>query len=120
MADQNSEIKTGWLSKITWWNALSLVFLSASGLLITFGPFHAIVEWNVLIHTIVGLLTVIPLLWYCLVHWKDYRRYNLSDVVFLGYLAVAALLVCIVSGLVVTWQGLFGLRLSGVWRNIHL
>jgi hypothetical protein len=113
-------VKTGWQSKATWWSALSLIFLSASGLLITFGPFHSIVQWNVLAHTVVGLLAVIPLLWYCLVHWDDYRRYNMSDVLLLGYLAVAALLICIISGLVVTWQSLFGLRLSPLWRNIHL
>jgi hypothetical protein len=40
--------------------------------------------------------------------------------VLLGYVAVAALLVCSLSGVVVTWQGLLGIRTSPLWRDVHL
>jgi Cytochrome c554 and c-prime len=120
MANGNHALRTGWSTWSTWVSSMSLLFLAASGLLVTFAPFHAAVEWSVLVHTAVGLLTLIPIAWYFAVHWLDYRRYSLSDVVLLGYTATLALVVCSVSGLVVTWQGLFGLRMSPVWRDIHL
>ncbi|MEO8519871.1 MAG: hypothetical protein ABI603_00830, partial [Acidobacteriota bacterium] len=73
-----------------------------------------------MLHTAIGAACVVPLIWYCLAHWLDYRRYQLSSVVLLGYVAVAGLLVCLVSGAAVTWQGVFGLRMSPVWRQTHL
>jgi hypothetical protein len=112
--------RTGWRAGLTKLALVTLVFETVTGLLITFAPFHAAVEWSVLLHTALGLLTLIPLTWYFVVHWLDYKRFALSDVVLLGYVAVAALLVTSVSGLVVTWQGLFALHMSAVWRNVHL
>ena len=121
MLNEKAPVKTGWSSKLTRISFVALVFLSVSGLVITFPPFHATIQWTVLIHTLAGLLTLVPILWYSWLHWVDYKKYNLSDVVLLGYVAVAALLVvCLISGLVVTWQGLFGVRMSPLWRNVHL
>lgn len=91
-----------------------------TGLSITFGPFHAAIEWGVLGHTAVGVATLVPVAWYLWVHWLDYRRHLLSHIVLLGYVAGIALLVCLVSGVVVTWQGLFGTHMSQWWRRIHL
>jgi hypothetical protein len=120
MANDTAPAKTGWSSRITWLSIVGLVFLTVTGLVIAYAPFHASVEWSVLVHTVVGLLVLLPILWYSWLHWADYKRYNLSDAVLLGYVGVAAVLVCLVSGVAVTWQGLFGLRMSPLWRNVHL
>ncbi len=119
MPEQN-ELRTGWTTRLTRITLGALLFLLASGLLVTLAPFHAVVQWSVLVHTVVGLALLAPILWYSWAHWLDYRRYNLTDVVLLGYLAVAALAVCLVSGVVVTYQGLFAARMSPLWRNLHL
>ncbi len=119
MANSDSR-RTGWRSTLAALAAASLVFETITGLLITFGPFHASVQWSVLLHTVVGLLTLLPICWYYAVHWMDYKRYALSHVVLLGYVGLAALLVCTVSGLVVTWQGVFGLSTALAWRRTHL
>ena len=113
-------VRTGWDSLLAKLSMVSLLFLSITGLVITFVPFHAAVQWNVLLHTGVGLLTLLPIVWYYVIHFLDYRRYAMSHVLLLGYVGVAALLVCTLSGLVVTWQGLFGVRTSWLWRQIHL
>ncbi|MDX1631856.1 MAG: multiheme c-type cytochrome [Thermoanaerobaculia bacterium] len=116
----NHEIRTGWSS---WWTRMALAALlleSVTGLMVTFAPFHATVEWGLLLHTVVGLLILVPLTWYTFIHWWDYKRYNLSDAVLLGYVGGVALLACALSGVVVTWQGLFGTKMSPVWRNVHL
>jgi len=112
--------KTGWTSRLSKLTVTALLFLTVTGLAIAYAPFHAMIEWGVLVHTVFGLLVLIPLLVYTFLHWGDYKRYNLSDAVLLGYVAAVALLVCLISGLVVTWQGLFGIRMSPLWRNIHL
>jgi hypothetical protein len=116
----NGQHRRGWSWGLARFCMAVLLFLTVSGLAITFGPFHAAIQWSVLVHTLIGLLTLAPLVYYCWIHWVDYRRYTFSHVVLLGYVALAALLICLISGLVVTWQGLFGIRTSAVWRNIHL
>ena len=113
-------VRTGWSTRLTRWSLAALVLLAASGLVVTFAPFNAAVEWTVLLHTVLGILALAPLVWYSVAHWRDYKAYNLSDVLLLGYVSAVALLVCLASGVVVTWQGLFGIRMSPLWRNIHL
>jgi hypothetical protein len=113
-------LRTGWASRLTVVTLAALLFETVTGLVITFAAFHPAVEWSVLLHTVVGLLVLVPMTWYTLAHWLDYRSYNLSDTVLLGYVGAVALLACAASGLVVTWQGLFGLRMSPLWRNVHL
>ena len=98
----------------------ALLFEAGSGLVITFAPFHAAVQWSVILHTAIGALTLLPLAWYCTVHWWDYRHWAFSHVVVLGYVALLGLAVCAASGMVVTWQGMFGIKTSAVWRQVHL
>jgi hypothetical protein len=120
MEDREAHVVTGWGSVLAKVSLAALLFEGVTGLAITFAPFHPAIEWAVIVHTVVGVVTLLPIGWYYAVHWLDYRRYTLSHIVLLGYVGVAGLLVCSLSGLVVTWQGLFGIRMSGVWRNLHL
>ncbi len=120
MPNQDRQPKTGWSSTISTLSLAALAFLTTTGLLIAYVPFHATMEWGVLIHTLIGLVVLLPIVWYSWIHWADYRQYNLSDALLLGYVAVLALALCLVSGVVVTWQGLFGLRMSPSWRTVHL
>lgn len=97
-----------------------LVVETVTGLAVRFGPFHAANQWGVLVHTVVGMVVLVPAVYYLCVHWHRYRRQALSDVVLLGYLGAASLLLCLVSGGVVTWQALFSIKTSVWWRDIHL
>src|SRR5581483_359002 len=112
--------RVGWASVLARAVAAILLFEVVSGLAITFGPFHPVVEWGLLLHTILGVLTVAPLAWYFVRHWKDYSEQALSDVLVLGYVGLGALAICVISGLLVTAQGLFGARTSSWLRYIHL
>jgi hypothetical protein len=97
-----------------------LVFELISGLAITLSPFHAVVQWTVLAHTLFGALSLLPLAWYTSKHLSDYRSHAASHVTLLGYVGLAALFLCVISGLVVTCQGLFAIRTLGWCRQIHL
>ena len=112
--------RTGWASSLAHTAAAALLFEAITGLAITLAPFHAAVEWSVVLHTALGLLTLLPVTAYFAIHWSDYKAQALSDVILLGYAATAALLVCSGSGLVLTYQALLGISTSAGWRYAHL
>ncbi len=120
MNDSKQILRTGWSSGLARLGLGALLFEAITGLAVTFAPFHATVEWGILAHTAIGLVVLVPLTIYMVLHWADYRRFSMSDVVLLGYVAAASLLVCSASGLVVTFEGLFGLRMTPFWRQTHL
>ena len=112
--------RTGWSSMLSRAAAAILLFELLSGLAVTFGPFHPAVEWGVLLHTLIGVLTIAPLVWYSVRHWQDYQDQAMSDVLLLGYVGVGALAICLVSGLVVTAQALVSVKTSPWLRYVHL
>ena len=77
-------------------------------------------QYGVLVHTALGALTLLPVARYCLRHWLDYRHWAWSHVTVLGYVALAGLAVCSVSGLVLMGEAMFGVRTSALWRQVHL
>lgn len=97
-----------------------LWFETITGLAITFGPFQPFVQYSVLFHSAIGALTLLPVAWYCLAHWRDYRHRAMSHVTVLGYLALAGLAVCSVSGLALMVEAMLGVRTSAFWRQMHL
>lgn len=97
-----------------------LLFETVSGLAITLAPFHALTQYSVLAHAAVGALSLLPLAWYLARHLIDYRHYGFSHVVLLGYVALASLAVCCGSGLILTLQGLFDVKITPLLRTIHL
>ena len=80
----------------------ALLFETLSGLAVTLGPFHSAVQWSLLLHTAIGAVTLLPLAWYCTAHWLEYRRYVMSHIVLLGWVALVGLAVCSLSGMVIT------------------
>src|SRR5215469_2335309 len=112
--------RTGWSGVLSKAAAAILLFELLSGLAITFGPFHPAIEWSVVLHTIVGVVTLASLVWYSAAHWKDYRDQALSDVLLLGYVGFAALAVCLISGLLVMGQALLTVKTSSWLRYTHL
>jgi len=120
MAQPRSSVRVGWASWLARISMFVLLFEAITGLAITFGPFHPVVQWGVVAHTILGIALLIPMAAYYAWHWDDYKSYSLTYVVLLGYVGLAGLIVCTLSGIVVTWQGLFGIKTSSLWRTIHL
>ena len=90
-------IRTGWRSRFAQITMGLLAFEVITGLAITFGPFSATVQWGVLAHTLAGIIMLLPVCWYSIEHWLDYRERAFSDVVLLGYVTTAGLLVVYVE-----------------------
>lgn len=111
---------TGWSSALSRAAAAILLFELISGLAITFGSFNPSTQWGLLVHTVVGVLTVALLVWYVVRHWQTYSDQALSDVLLLGYVAAGALGICLISGLLVTAQALWTTKTSPALRYVHL
>jgi hypothetical protein len=119
--------ETETLSRTTEWrNRLAilvgglLLFETLTGLSIYLLPFSVSNQVMVLLHTIAGLVFLIPFCWYQLRHWRAYSRWQMSHVVLTGYFALAVTLVAIVSGLVLSYQALFATRISYAWDLVHI
>jgi hypothetical protein len=96
------------------------VFETLTGLGIYLLPFSVPNQWAVVFHTVAGVAFVLPFVWYQARHWKLYRSMRLSHVVLTGYFAMLTTMVLIVSGLVLTFQAIFAVRISPAWDLTHL
>jgi hypothetical protein len=115
-----NRVRAGWSKPLARTTGAILLFELSSGLAITLGPFHPATQWGLLLHTIAGVITLAPLAWYLVRHWRNYSDQTLSDVLLLGYVGLAALVICLVSGLLLTWQALLGVKTLSWLRYIHL
>lgn len=111
---------TGWGGGLVRFSLAALLFETLTGLAITLAPFHAAVQWSVLLHTAVGAATLLPVAWYCARHLLDYARYAASHITVLGWVALTGLAVVSASGAVLTVQALFGFKTAAFWRQVHL
>ena len=97
-----------------------LIFETITGLLIYLAPFSIFNQFGVLWHSAIGLLMLPPMVWYLGQHWWRRYRTKFNHYQLLGYVALAVLTVLCVSGVVLTWQGLFGIRMDYGWDLVHL
>ena len=109
-----------WRSRIAGRCVAGLLFLAVTGLGLTLAPFCDLVQVGLLAHVILGIVLTVPLAWYLYGHWRRRRGGNLSHYQFVGYLSLLSLAVATVSGWVLSYQGLFALRLHPVWDLSHL
>jgi len=103
--------------------ALTLAWLAAetvTGLGLWLLPFSVPTQWMVVIHTVAGVLFLVPVLVYLWQHFAAYRTRQQGAVVWMGYLATAATLLAIASGLVLAVQAAWGTRISYAWDRVHL
>jgi hypothetical protein len=121
-SSQNRQLERieGWRSLLAVLATGGLAFLTLSGLLILFAPFNVPNQVNVLVHTVLGLLFLIPCGWYLIRHWLKYWRSPLSHNLILGYVGAGVLILCIISGIVLTVQAAFGTRISYGWDTVHI
>ena len=115
-----TQSQSGWGSALSRGVAAVLLFELISGLAVTFGPSHPVIEWGLIFHTGLGILAIAPLCWYFVRHWRTYRTQAMSDVLLLGYAGAGVLAICVLSGLVVTGQALFGVKTWAWLRYLHL
>jgi hypothetical protein len=97
----------------------ALLALTITGLVVWFGPFGTFVQVTLLLHTLGGLAALAPVGWYGWRHWRHYRRHQLTQQKLVGYVTLAVLVPCMLTGLVLTWQATAQIRIGYLWRDIH-
>ena len=110
----------GWASKMAMWVSALLVVESVTGLWIYLASFSMSAQVQVLVHTLVGIAMTIPYLYYQVRHFLVWYNQKVTVIMILGYALLVAMLVCVASGFVLTWQGYFGPRISDNWNLTHL
>ena len=109
-----------WSGTLAWLTSGLLVVETLTGLIVWLLPFSLTAQISLLVHVAVGLPWVIPLCWYLVRHWSQQRSYAMNHYKATGYAALVGLAICVVSGLVLTWQSLFGTRITPLWDQLHL
>ena len=110
----------GWSSKLAAFVVASLLVESLTGLWIWLAPFSLVAQVQVLLHTVAGLIILVPCSVYLWRHFTAWRSQTFTAVMVLGYVLLAFFLVSAVSGLLLTWQSAFGLKRLPLWNLIHL
>ncbi|MBI3666976.1 MAG: hypothetical protein HY236_12285 [Acidobacteria bacterium] len=109
-----------WRSPLAILAAGFLAFETLSGLSMLLLPFSIPNQVMVLVHTVIGLAFLLVCAWYLVRHWLAYWRSPLSHNLLLGYVGGVALLLCLLSGVVLTIQAAFGRRISYAWDTVHI
>ena len=118
---QNQESKANeWQHKLLYFVGGFLFFETLTGLSIYLLPFNVSNQIMVLLHTVVGLIFIIPYAWYQIRHWLIYRSMTMNHIKLTGYLAMVITIVAAVSGLILTFQSLFQTRISYAWDLAHI
>ena len=112
--------REGWSLGPARWSTGVTVFLTLTGLAIFAFPFSVFMQQAVLVHTVVGLLWLPLLLIFLVRHARVYWQFPLTHIKVSGYLSALLLVACCASGVVLTWEGAFGTRITYLWRTTHL
>lgn len=110
----------GWRSPLSVFVTTALALEALTGIWIYLFQFSIAAQLQVLLHTVLGLALLLPLAVYLVLHLRAWGGQKLSADMVLGYALATSVLVCVVSGIVVTVEGAVALRLSDGWRMAHL
>ena len=109
-----------WRSKLTGITGALILFEILTGLALYLLPFSRLNQFGLLIHSVIGIVMLLPILWYSYKHWFKRKGGNFNHFQLLGYLSLGLLLVSFITGLVVTYQGLMVNGLDYFWDMTHL
>ena len=108
-----------WKHKLLLFVTGLLLFETITGLLIYFLPFGISNQINVLTHTIVGLILIIPFTWYQIRHWDNYQAMRMNYFKITGYIMMATMIILIATGVVLSYQAAFTTKIGKMWSLVH-
>jgi hypothetical protein len=122
---QDSSATTGdvvidYRSFLTWIATALVAYSLLSGLLITLLPFGVYAQYSIIIHTIVGVVSLLPLIAAIYLHWQRRKADAPAPIARTAMLAIAVLVVCLFTGLLITAMALFGTWVPDWVDTVHL
>jgi hypothetical protein len=115
-----ANVADGWRSRLSIFVFGLLLFETVSGLSIWLLPFSIPNQLLVILHTLVGIVFLVPFLVFQGRHWWQYRNRAWSHYMVTGYIAFVAVALNALSGLVLTLQAAFGTLISYTWDTVHI
>jgi hypothetical protein len=109
-----------WQHKLLFFISGLLFFETLTGLSIYLLPFSVSNQIMVFLHTVIGLIFIIPFAWYQIRHWLIYRSMTMTHIKLTGYFSMVVTILAAVSGLVLTYQAIFQTKISYGWDLAHI
>jgi hypothetical protein len=107
-------------SFLTWLATAVVAYSLLSGLLITLLPFGVYAQFSIIVHTVTGVVSLLPLVAAVYMHWRRRRSDAPAAVAQNAIIAIMALGACLLSGLIITAMALFGTWVPGWVDTVHL
>jgi hypothetical protein len=97
------------------------LFECVSGAAVTLRPaMGAWLQWNVLLHTVLGLILLVPLTVYSWSHWRRASASDQKNMIWIGYATLAVVALSGLSGLWAAGAACFAERVPAWVRSAHL
>ena len=109
-----------WALRLAVATSAFLLVMTLSGLALWLLPFTISTQVLVFVHTLLGVVFFLPVSWYLLKHWLTYRENLMTHIKLLGYIGVFAVVLCNLSGIVLTVQAFTSRAISTSWDTIHI
>ncbi len=116
----NQDRSREWTSLLAISTSAFLAFETLSGLSVWLLPFNVPNQLLVFLHTLLGVVFLVPCTWYVVRHWLLYRPYLMTHIKLLGYVGMFVLAGANVSGAVLTVEALRGPKISYAWDTAHI
>ena len=107
-------------SLLTWIATAIIVYSLLSGLALQLLSFSVFVQYSILIHTSVGLISIGPLFAIEYFHWQRRKRDATIPVARVAIAAMLTLGLCLLTGLLLTGMAVLGIRVSELASWVHL
>src|SRR3990170_2683900 len=105
----------GWASRLAGLVVAFLVIESLTGWWHYLAPFSVASQVQLALHVVVGLLLIVPGIYYLAGHILVWYAQKPTVVMVTGYALAIAVLACVTSGVLLTWQAANGPKLSPAW-----
>jgi hypothetical protein len=106
-------------SLLTWIASGLLIYLLISGALIFWLPFSTYTQYSVIVHSVAGVLALLPVAIIVVMHWRRRDTSISGRPAALAKASLAILAVDIISGLAIVLQSVFGRAVADVWWQVH-
>jgi hypothetical protein len=117
---QDESVIIDYRSLLTWIATAILFYLLLSGLVVAILPFGTYAQYSIVVHTIVGLVATVPLIFIEYLHLQRRWAESAMTVARVALATVLMLGLCLLTGLYMAATGFFGIRVPGIAGTLHL
>jgi hypothetical protein len=104
---------------LTWIASGLLLYLLVSGALIFWLPFGVYAQYSVIVHSVAGLVALLPIAVIVVMHWRRRDTSITGTPAMLAKAGILILAVSIASGLAIVLQSIFGRKVDDIWWLSH-